>query len=395
MVDHFDVAIVGGGILGLATATALRRDRPGINIVVLEAAGEVGSHQSGHNSGVLHSGLYYAPGSLRAELCVGGRRQMVEFCEANGVPYEITGKLVIATRPAEVKRLENLEARAKANGLTGVRQVKPGEWDEIEPNAQGLAALWVPEAGVTEYAEVCRVLARQLESEVRTSWAVTSIRRNGTGWELSNGDDSVRADKMLACAGLQADRVAEMAGVEPPVRIVPFRGEYHRLVGESEKLVRHLIYPVPDPRFPFLGVHFTRRVDGTVEVGPNAVPAIGRHHYRGARPDLRDFGSTLVTPGFARLAGRYLGTGISEMVRSKSKRLYGASARRLVPDMRTSDLARGGAGVRAQAVTSEGKLVDDFSIVAGEGSFHVLNAPSPAATASLAIGKHLAGLLYE
>lgn len=390
MPERFDVAVIGGGIVGLATARALTRRRPGIKVVVLEAAASVGVHQSGHNSGVLHSGLYYTPGSLKARLCVDGRRAMVEFCAENDVAHEVTGKLVIATRENEVARLDNLAERAQANGLMGVRQLSPGEWSEIEPHASGIAALWVPEAGVTDYQAVTETLAARLDGEVRTTWPVRGMRKQGTAWDLTNGDTVVRAERVVACAGLQADRVAEMAGVEPPVRIVPFRGEYYGLGGKSERLVRHLIYPVPDPRFPFLGVHFTRRIDGTVEVGPNAVPALGRHHYRGVRPDFKDFAKTLATPGFARLAARYMVTGITEMVRSRSTRLYGAAARSLVPAIKSSDLAPAGAGVRAQAVTPDGRLVDDFSIVEADGAFHVLNAPSPAATASLAIGEHIA-----
>lgn len=393
MSEDFDVAVIGGGIVGLATATALTRRRPGIKLVVLEAASEVGAHQSSHNSGVLHSGLYYAPGSLRARLCVEGRRRMVDFCADNGIAHQVSGKLVVATTETEVERLDALHSRGNANGLRDIRRLERGEWNHLEPNIAGLAALHVPEAGVTDFAAVTATLAEQLEGEVRTGWAVQSIARRGDEWHLAAAPGSVRAGQLVTCAGLQSDRVAEMAGADPPVRIVPFRGEYHRLVGPSEKLVRHLVYPVPDPRFPFLGVHFTRRIDGTVEVGPNAVPALGRHHYRGARPDLPEFVKSLATPGFARLAGRYLGTGVSEAVRSRSRRLYAASARRLLPALVTEDLEPGGAGVRAQAITPDGRLVDDFSIVRHEGALHVLNAPSPAATASLAIGEHLAAML--
>lgn len=393
MSSSFDVVVVGGGIVGLATATALTRRQPGISVVVLEAADQVATHQSGHNSGVLHSGLYYSPGSLRARLCVDGRRLMVDFCVRHGIDHAVTGKLVVATREVEVERLDRLHTRGTANGLRGIRRLAPGEWDEIEPHIRGVAALHVPEAGVTDFAAVTRRLAELLEGEVRTGWRVDAIDRRDGVWQLGGPAGSVNARRLVTCAGLQSDRVAEMAGAEPTVRIVPFRGEYHRMVGPSEKLVRHLVYPVPDPRFPFLGVHFTRRVDGVVEVGPNAVPALGRHHYRGSRPDYTEFLETLKTPGFSRLAGRYLATGVTEMVRSRSSRLYAAAARRLLPALVTADLEPGGAGVRAQAVSPEGRLVDDFAIVRQEGALHVLNAPSPAATASLAIGEHLAGML--
>lgn len=393
MTAPFDVAVVGGGIVGLATATALTRRQPGIAVVVLEAADRVATHQSGHNSGVLHSGLYYSPGSLRARLCVDGRRLMVDFCVRHGIDHAVTGKLVVATREVEVERLDRLHTRGTANGLRGIRRLAPGDWDEIEPHIRGVAALHVPEAGVTDFAAVTRKLAELLEGEVRTGWPVDAIDRRDGVWQLGGPAGAVNARRLVTCAGLQSDRVAEMAGAEPPVRIVPFRGEYHRMVGPSEKLVHHLVYPVPDPRFPFLGVHFTRRIDGMVEVGPNAVPALGRHHYRGSRPDYAEFLETLKTPGFSRLAGRYLATGVTEMVRSRSRRLYAAAARRLLPALVTADLEPGGAGVRAQAVSPEGRLVDDFAIVRQEGALHVLNAPSPAATASLAIGEHLAGML--
>lgn len=393
MTDTFEVAVIGGGIVGLATAHALVRRRPGLSVAVLEAAPELAAHQSGHNSGVLHSGLYYAPGSLKARLCVSGRREMIEFCETHGIPYAVTGKLVVATTEREVDRLDRLHVRGTANGLRGIRRLTPGGWSEIEPNIAGVAALHVPEAGVTDYAAVNRKLGETLAGEVRTSWPVTSIRRQGSTWTLAGPAGSVSAARFVACAGLQSDRVADMAGASPPVRIVPFRGEYYLMTGHSERLVNHLVYPVPDPRFPFLGVHFTRGIDGSVEVGPNAVLAVGREHYRGAKPDWREFGDTLRTPGLGRLAGRYVRTGVEEIVRSRSRRLYAASARRLLPGLATEDLAPGGAGVRAQAVTPEGRLADDFVLVRQEGALHVLNAPSPAATASLAIGSYIAALV--
>ncbi|HLU30642.1 MAG TPA: L-2-hydroxyglutarate oxidase [Acidimicrobiia bacterium] len=395
MSDRFDFAVIGGGIVGLATATALSDRHPGAAIAVLEAESEVGVHQSGHNSGVLHSGLYYTPGSLKARLCVDGRRRLLEFCATHEIDHRVTGKLVVALDRQEVIRLERLHTRGNANGLVGIERLGRGEWAHIEPHIIGVAALHVPEAGVVDFPQVVRKLADQLKGEVFTRFRVTSIRRHGSHWELAGPAGHIVADRFVACAGLQADRVARLAGAEPPVRIVPFRGEYFSLTGPSEKLVRHLVYPVPDPRFPFLGVHFTRRIDGVVEVGPNAVPALGRHHYRGVRPDWGEFRQTLATPGFARLAFRYAPTGISEIVRSRSARLYARGARRLLPALATEDLAPAGAGVRAQAVSPDGRLVDDFSLLRQQGALHVLNAPSPAATASLAIGEHIAGLLDQ
>jgi L-2-hydroxyglutarate oxidase len=393
MSEHFDFAVIGGGIVGLATATALTERHPEASVVVLEAEAEVGTHQSGHNSGVLHSGLYYTPGSLKARFCVEGRRKMVEFCETHRIAHAVTGKLVVATSPDEVARLERLHTRGNANGLVGVRRLHRGEWHDIEPHIVGVSALHVPEAGVADFAAVVRKLADTLKGDVRTGWPVASIRRSTDRWDLAGPAGTVSAERFVACAGLHSDRVAHLAGAEPPVRIVPFRGEYFALSGPSEKLVRQLVYPVPDPRFPFLGVHFTRRIDGLVEVGPNAVPALGRHHYRGAPADWREFRQTLTTPGFARLALRYAPTGIAEIVRSRSVALYARAARRLLPALETEDLQPAGAGVRAQAVSPDGRLVDDFALLRQEGALHILNAPSPAATASLAIGEHIATLV--
>lgn len=391
--ERVDAVVIGGGIVGLATAHALSKRLPGGHIVVLEAAHVLAAHQSGHNSGVLHSGLYYAPGSLRAKLCVEGRRRMIEFCAANGIECRVTGKLVVATDDSEIERLDTLQERSTANGLAGVRRLGRGEWVEIEPNIVGVAALHVPEAGVVDYAEVTRVMASTLAGEVRLGSPAVGIERAGDRWTVRTPDGAVTADRLVACAGLQSDRVSRMAGFESPVHIVPFRGEYFTVGEPSASLVNHLVYPVPDPAFPFLGVHFTRRVDGSVEVGPNAVPALGRNHYRGSKPDWREFAESLRDPGFLRLASKYVRTGVAEIVRSRSKYLYGRSAQKLLPQLDTSDLTVGRAGIRAQTLRRDGSMVDDFEIVGGDGAMFVLNAPSPAATASLAIGEHLATLL--
>ncbi|HEX2153911.1 MAG TPA: L-2-hydroxyglutarate oxidase [Acidimicrobiia bacterium] len=395
MSDRADFVVIGAGIVGLATARALTDRHPQATIVVLEAEATPGVHQSGHNSGVIHSGLYYTPGSLRARLCVEGRRRMIEFCRTHGIAHDITGKLVVATSADEANRLDRLHTRGNANGLIGLRRLGPGEWEEIEPHIEGVAALHVPEAGVADFGGVTRALADTVPADIRTGWPVTSIVRRDGGWEIAGPAGSVTAERFVACAGLHSDRVADLAGAEPPVRIVPFRGEYFSLSGRSEEMVRHLVYPVPDPRFPFLGVHFTRRIDGVVEVGPNAVPAIGRHHYRGARPDWGEFRRSLTTPGFPRLALRYAGTGLAEIVRSRSVNLYARAARRLLPELDRADLKPAGAGVRAQAVSPDGRLVDDFALLRQDGALHVLNAPSPAATASLAIGQHIASVIDQ
>lgn len=390
----FDVCIVGGGIIGLSVGRALGEAFPGISIAVVDKEDRVAAHQSSHNSGVVHSGLYYRPGSLKARLCTSGREQMYRFCEESGIAYRRCGKLVIAVDDSELGALDELERRGNANGLEGLRRIGPDEIREIEPEAVGVSALHVPEAGVADFPAVAAELARRLvaaDAALMTGFEVSSIDHGANRVRLVSSDDrEVRARVLVNCAGLHSDRVAAMAGVEPSVRIVPFRGEYYRLTDEAEHLVRHLIYPVPDPRFPFLGVHFTRRVDGSVEVGPNAVLALGREHYRESSPDWSELFRILTYPGFLRLASRHWWSGARELLSSRSTRLYARLARRLVPSVRSADLAVGGAGVRAQAVARDGSLVDDFVIQKVGSMVHVLNAPSPAATASLAIGRHVA-----
>jgi L-2-hydroxyglutarate oxidase len=390
--ERFDVCVIGAGIVGLATATAVSRRLPGASVVVVDKETAVGSHQTGHNSGVLHSGLYYKPGSLKARLCVDGQRRMGVFCRDEGIACERTGKLVIATREEELPALDELFRRGTANGLEGLRRLTGDEIGTIEPHATGVAAIHVPEAGVLDYREVTERLADLLSGEVRTGAAVERLV-TGDRVEVGTAAGSVHARVLVNCAGLQSDRVARLAGVEPPVRIVPFRGEYYSLAPEAAHLVKALVYPVPDPRFPFLGVHFTRRIDGSVEVGPNAVLALGREHYRGRRPDPADLVATLGYRGFHRLVGRYWRTGATEAWRSMWRSTYARSARVLVPQVRAEHLRPGGAGVRAQAVAPDGSLVDDFSIVETANAVHVLNAPSPAATASLAIGDHIAAMV--
>jgi L-2-hydroxyglutarate oxidase LhgO len=389
----FEVCVVGGGLVGLATARALLDNYPFASLLLLEKEPDVGRHQSSHNSGVVHSGLYYKPGSLKARLCVEGRRALVRLCEDAGIPFNRSGKVVIATDKSELPALEELERRGGANGLEGLQRVGPDGIRDLEPAATGIAALHVPEAGVTDFPAVAELLARQLIRDgvtICTSSPVDAVRHDTDGVTIRSADREWSARVLVNCAGLHSDRIAAMAGLKPSVRIVPFRGEYYRLRNEADGLVRGLIYPVPDPRFPFLGVHFTRGIDSNVEVGPNAVLALGREYYRGAKPDWAEVRSILRYPGFRKLARRNLWSGAKEIVNSRSRQLYARLARRLVPALDSSDLEPGGAGVRAQAVDADGKLVDDFVIEFAGSTVHVLNAPSPGATASLAIGRYIA-----
>lgn len=391
--NRFDVCVVGGGLVGLAVARNLTEQLQGVSLVVLDKESEVAQHQSSHNSGVIHSGLYYRPGSLKARLCVEGRRAVYEMCQADGIACDQSGKLVIATDPSEIPALDELERRGTANGLIGLRRMGSEEIREIEPEATGLAALHVPEAGVVDFPAIALQHVRALQksgASVETDAEVTAISQDTDQVSVVAGVRRFTARMLVNCAGLGSDRVAALAGVRPAVRIVPFRGEYYKLADEAASLVRALIYPVPDPTFPFLGVHFTRRVDGTVEVGPNAVLALGREHYRGTRPDWRELRSVLAYRGFRKLALRHWRSGLAEMINSRSRRRYARLARRLLPALQGHHLMPGGAGVRAQAVDIHGNLVDDFVIETIGRSVHVLNAPSPGATASPAIGRYIA-----
>jgi L-2-hydroxyglutarate oxidase len=390
--DSFDVAVIGGGIIGIATALALLQTRRG-SLVVLEAEADIARHQTGHNSGVIHSGIYYRPGSLKAKLCVEGRNDLYRFCQAHAVPFVRCGKLIVAADERDLPRLAELERRGRANGLQGVRRCSPAELREREPAAEGVAALLVEETGVVDFVAVTRAMATavtRLGGEIRTGTPVQSIRSGRQSFELRSGSRSIRCANFVNCAGLHSDRIARLAGVRTHVGIVPFRGEYLHLRAESRHLVRHLVYPVPDPDLPFLGQHFTRNIDGSVELGPNAVLALARHGYRRNQISPRDVVAMLASLGFWRMARRHWRSGVEEMRRSLSLRRTADAARRLVPTLSPAHLIPGGAGVRAQAVGRDGSLLDDFHLVMATGMIHVLNAPSPAATASLAIGAHLA-----
>lgn len=390
------VIIVGGGLVGLGTAYRLLERFPKTRVTLLEKESTVGAHQSTHNSGVLHAGLYYKPGSVKARLAVTGIRQMTAFCRAEGVAHEICGKLVVAATPEELPRLDELLRRGEANGLQGLRKLDSAEMRAIEPHVGGIAAARVPEEGIVDYRGVCdRVAARVQErgGAIVTNAKVTRLERRADAWIATTPQHEYTAEFLINCGGLHSDRVAALAGEPREVRIVPFRGEYYKLKPASQRLVRHLIYPVPDPKFPFLGVHFTRLIHGGIEAGPNAVLAFAREGYSLMTINPRDLFDALTFPGLWRFMRKYPAMVRTELLQSFSKERFCRSLQKLVPEIRPADLETGGSGVRAQAMSPEGDLVQDFHIVSREHAMHVLNAPSPAATASLAIGEHIVGVL--
>lgn len=397
MTSQKSFLIIGGGLVGLATAYRLLERFPQTRVTLLEKEATLGAHQSTHNSGVLHAGLYYRPGSAKAQLAVTGIRQMVAFCRAEEVPHEICGKLVVAVTPEELPRLDELIRRGVANGLQGLRKIEADEMRKIEPHVNGIAAAQVPEEGIVDYRQVCERLAiriQEREGRIVTGAKVTQLDNGKTGaWIVTTSKGQFEADFLINCAGLYSDRVAELAGERRGIRIVPFRGEYFQLKPSAQHLVRNLIYPVPNPQFPFLGVHFTRMIHGGVETGPNAVLAFAREGYRFTKIDLRDLADALLFPGLWRFLRKYPAMAGSEFAQSLSKTRFTRALQRLVPDIQTDDLSPGDAGVRAQAISSEGDFVDDFHLLARENSLHVLNAPSPAATASLAIGEYIVNQL--
>ncbi len=391
-----DLAVIGAGIVGLATAAAALRRFPWLRVTVLEKEVRVGAHQSGRNSGVIHSGVYYRPGSLKAWLCIEGALAMTRFCEERGVPLRRCGKVVVATDPGELPRLLEIHRRGLANGVAGLSLLGPEELRGVEPACRGLRALHVPAVAVTDFGAVTAALAAivaEREGEIRTGARVTAILSRDGGLILETEDGTVPARFAVNCAGLHSDRVARMAGVDPEVAIVPFRGEYFEIGIAGSRTVNGLIYPVPDPGLPFLGVHLTKRLDGGVLAGPSAVLALKREGYRRADIDLRDLKDLLGFAGFWRMARRNWRTGASEVWRSISRRAFLRALRKLAPDMRDEDLSPAGSGVRAQAVDSTGRLVDDFHIVPAGRMIHALNVPSPAATAALVIGERIAGTL--
>jgi len=395
----FDVTIIGGGIIGLASAYRLQERLPRLRLAVLEKELAVAAHQTSHNSGVIHAGIYYRPGSLRARLCVEGAREMVEFCRRHQLPHEICGKLIVATRTEELPALAELLRRGNLNGVPDLAELGPEDIRRVEPHAAGIRALHVPGTGIVDYAAVARKLAELATArgaEIHTGSRVTGIRQiNASEVVIKTEGGEVATRYVVNCGGLFSDRLARRAGVRPAARIVPFRGEYYMLRPSQRHLVKGLIYPVPDPRFPFLGVHFTRTVHGGVEAGPNAVLALAREGYRWNQLCPRDLLETLTFPGFWRLAGKYWRTALGEMCRSLSKPAFVRALQRLVPEIRAEHLLPGGSGVRAQALLQDGAIVDDFRIIRQDRAIHVLNAPSPAATASLSIGDEIAAHVEE
>jgi L-2-hydroxyglutarate oxidase len=389
-----DVIVVGAGIVGLATAYQIMKQAPHLKIVILEKENDVSQHQTGHNSGVIHSGIYYTPGSLKAKNCREGYELLLEFARAEGIPFEICGKIVVATLEEELPRLKNLFDRGVANGLTGLRTIGPQEIKELEPHCTGLQGVFVPQTGIIDYLVVSKKLQEKLEAtgnRVVFQQKVESIERGSNGAiRVRTASNEYVTNKLVTCAGLQSDRIAKLTSKKLPLRIIPFRGEYFTIKKERQNLVKNLIYPVPDPAFPFLGVHFTRMIGGGREAGPNAVLAFKREGYSKFSFNLRDVLETFLWPGFQRVAIKFWRMGIGEFYRSFSKRAFVKALQRLIPEVRAEDLEVGGAGVRAQASARDGGLVDDFYFVEEPGIVHVCNAPSPAATASLAIGKAIA-----
>jgi L-2-hydroxyglutarate oxidase LhgO len=390
MTQHFDLIIVGGGIIGLATALEITQSLPQVKLLLVEKEDQLATHQTGHNSGVIHSGIYYKPGSLKAQTCVRGSQALIAFCEQHDILYERCGKIVVATSEAELPRLEELHRRGTANGVEGLEMIGPERLRELEPYATGIKALHVPSTGIIDFPQVAQTYAQLIQKnggEIRLKHQVQTLQHTQGKMVLETTGGAIQTTYLINCAGLFCDRLARMAGAQPDLQIVPFRGEYYTIAPERHELVTNLIYPVPDPALPFLGVHFTRTIDGMLEAGPNAVLALAREGYQKSDFNWQDTKETFSFPGFWTMAGKYWQTGFGEMYRSFSKHAFLKALQRLMPELRASDLQPGGSGVRAQAIASNGALVDDFVISQTGNALHILNAPSPGATASVAIGQ--------
>ena len=393
----YDITIIGGGIVGTATALSILKEK-NVKLLLLEAESSLAAHQTGNNSGVIHSGLYYKPGSLKAANCTLGREMMYSFCEEHSLAFDRCGKIVVATSNGEIPALNMLEERGRANGLTGIKRLSESEIKEYEPHASGIDGLFVPQTGIVDYVAVTNKYAdliREKGGEIKTDSKLTSVKRDGSDLVLLTEHEEYRTKFIVNCGGLQSDRIAKLFGVDPKLQIIPFRGEYYQIKKEKQYLVKNLIYPVPDPQFPFLGVHFTRMINGGVEAGPNAVLAFKREGYKKTDFSFRDILEMKLYPGFWKMAAKYYKMGFQEFRRSFSKELFVKSLQKLIPEIQYDDIEVGGAGVRAQALERDGKLVDDFRIVEAERMVHVLNAPSPAATASLSIGKTISEMVIK
>ncbi|MBP6618793.1 MAG: L-2-hydroxyglutarate oxidase [Leadbetterella sp.] len=396
---HYDVVVIGGGIVGLATALNLKKAKPNLRLLLVEKENSLAAHQTGHNSGVIHSGLYYKPGSLKAKNCIEGYHMLIDFCNENKIKYELCGKIVVATSEDQLASLETLYERGIQNGLEGLEKLNREQLKAIEPHVAGIAGIKVPQTGIINYTTVSEKYAENIKNlggEIRLGEKVSSISEiNGFSTVVTN-KGSYSTTLVINCAGLYSDKVAQFTEKEQvKVRIIPFRGEYYEIKPEKQYLVKHLIYPVPDPNFPFLGVHFTRMVDGGVEAGPNAVLAFRREGYKKLSVDFSEFGETLAWPGFRKVAAKYWKTGLGEYYRSFSKSAFTKALQALIPEIQKDDLVPGGAGVRAQACDYDGGLLDDFSILENKQAINVLNAPSPAATSSLSIGKTVAEMALK
>jgi L-2-hydroxyglutarate oxidase len=392
------VIVIGGGIVGLATALRILEERPEIDLKLFEKEGAIAQHQTGRNSGVIHSGLYYKPGSLKALNCIAGYRYMIDFCERYGIPFEITGKLVVATSEKDIPRLNSLFERGLANGLTGIRSLKLQEIQDYEPFCVGVQGLWVPQTGIVDYTEVAKKFAEliiNMGGEIFFNQEVVEIRQSNSKVEVITALDKWSTDAVVVCAGLQSDRLTQKARQEMRLRILPFRGEYYKFTSSAPKLVNNLIYPVPNPSFPFLGAHFTRGIDNVIECGPNAVFSLGRESYKKSKFKVHDIWDSITWPGTSKLISKYWRMGLGEAYRSFSKLGFVRELQKLVPEVDSSHLEIGNVGIRAQAVDREGNLLDDFEIFQDGRLIHVLNAPSPAATASLAIGSKISKMVLE
>lgn len=391
----YDVIVIGGGIVGLATALQLLNSHPQIKLLLLEKEDQLAKHQTGHNSGVIHSGIYYKPGSLKARNCIEGYDMLIDFCRMNGIKFDLCGKIIVATTPEELPLLENLYVRGNQNGLTGLRKIGKDELKDFEPHVNGLAGIVVPQTGIIDYKEVAQKYGELIQikgGQINLGERVIDIQTDNTHSVVSSQKQSYQTNLVINCCGLYSDKVARLTQKNLNLKIIPFRGEYHQLKKEKEYLVKNLIYPVPDPNFPFLGVHFTRMIHGGVEAGPNAVLAFKREGYKKSDINMAELAESLAWPGFQKVAWKYWKTGFGEMYRSYSKAAFVKALQKLLPEITTSDLEPGGAGVRAQACDRTGGLVDDFMILEDKFVINVCNAPSPAATSSLSIGKTIAAL---